>query len=71
MARSQSNDLGSRMNSIVLSEENGMTPNPRKSKFKMNVGGNPDGGEDEEEEEEAKRKKKGEGVTNEEQVLID
>ena len=39
-------------------------------KHKMNVGGNPGGGEDEEEEEEAKRKKN-EGVTNEENVLID
>jgi|LauGreDrversion4_2_1035121.scaffolds.fasta_scaffold256725_2 hypothetical protein len=42
----------------------------RKSKNKMNVGGDPGAGEDEEEEEEAKRKKV-EGVTNEEQVLID
>jgi hypothetical protein len=58
MIRSQSNDLGgSRMNSIASYEEQDATPKPRKSKYKMNVGGDPGAGEDEEEEEEAKRKK--------------
>jgi len=71
MARSQSNDLGGSRNSIASYEEQqSATPNMRKSKLKMNVGGDPGAGEDEEEEEEAKRKKK-EGITNEEQVLID
>jgi hypothetical protein len=58
------------MNSIVSYEDHMGTPMPKKSKNKMNVGGDPDAGLDEEEEEESKRKKN-EAITNEEHVLID